>query len=63
MNEKMIEMRNIEVKFKVRDRDLVAIRNVRLEIDKCETLTIVGESGSVKYVLSHTLPGLIAAHV
>lgn len=59
MKKKLIEMRDIEVKFRVRDKDLTAIRNVDLDIYSGETLAIVGESGSGKSVLSKTLTGML----
>lgn len=59
MKKKLIEMRQIEVKFKVRARDLTAIRKVDLDIYAGETLAIVGESGSGKSVLSKTLTGML----
>ena len=56
---KIIEMKNIEVKFMVRDRELTAIRNVSLDVYKGEILAIVGESGSGKSVLTKTLTGML----
>jgi oligopeptide transport system ATP-binding protein len=60
--EKIIEMRNVEVKFMVRDRELTAIRDVSLDVYKGEILAIVGESGSGKSVLTKTLTGMLEAN-
>lgn len=59
LNEKIIEMKNIEVQFLVRDQKLTAIRNVSLDVYKGEILAIVGESGSGKSVLTKTLTGML----
>ncbi len=59
MKEKIVELKDIEVKFRVRDRDLTAIRRVSLDIYKGETLAIVGESGSGKSVLTKTVTGML----
>lgn len=57
--EKIIEMKDIEVKFAVRQRELTAIRKVSLDVYKGEVLAIVGESGSGKSVLTKTLTGML----
>jgi oligopeptide transport system ATP-binding protein len=59
MKEKIVELKDIEVKFRVRDRDLTAIRRVSLDIYRGETLAIVGESGSGKSVLTKTVTGML----
>lgn len=50
---------DIVVKFKVRSKELTAIRNVSLELYEGETLAIVGESGSGKSVLTKTFTGML----
>lgn len=50
---------DIEVKFKVRDNLLTAIRKISLELYEHETLAIVGESGSGKSVLTKTFTGML----
>jgi len=57
--EKILSYQDIEVKFRVRDRELTAIRRVSLDIYKGETLAIVGESGSGKSVLTKTMTGML----
>lgn len=61
MNEKKIVLSasDIVVKFKVRSKELTAIRNVSLELYENETLAIVGESGSGKSVLTKTFTGML----
>lgn len=55
----ILSAHNIEVKFKVRDRVLTAIRNVSLDLFEAETLAIVGESGSGKSVFTKTFTGML----
>ncbi|MCL2006601.1 MAG: ABC transporter ATP-binding protein [Treponema sp.] len=57
--EVLISIKNLNVKFSLRGRQLHAIRNVSLDIYKGESLTIVGESGSGKSVLMKNLIGLL----
>ena len=54
----LLSLKNVEVKFKVRGRQLTAIRGVSMDIYDGETLAIVGESGSGKSVLTKTLSGI-----
>lgn len=55
----ILKAENISVSFKVRNRELRAIRNVSLELKEQETLAIVGESGSGKSVLTKTFTGML----
>jgi len=55
----ILSAKNIEVKFKVRDRVLTAIRGVSLDLYKGETVAIVGESGSGKSVFTKTFTGML----
>lgn len=55
----ILSIRNLEVKFKVRSRDLTAIRNISLDIQPNEVLAIVGESGSGKSVFTKTFTGML----
>ncbi len=57
--DKIISIKNLEVKFQVRKNYLTAIRNVSLDIFKQETIAIVGESGSGKSVLTKCLIGML----
>jgi oligopeptide transport system ATP-binding protein len=55
----ILKAENISVSFRVRNRELRAIRNVSLELKEQETLAIVGESGSGKSVLTKTFTGML----
>ena len=43
---KILEVRDLYVKFKVRDTELTAIRGIDLDLYEGEVLALVGESGS-----------------
>ncbi|MDD7592775.1 MAG: ABC transporter ATP-binding protein [Peptoniphilaceae bacterium] len=58
-NNNILSVRNLEVKFKVRDRELTAIRNITLDIEEGKVLAIVGESGSGKSVFTKTFTGML----
>ena len=55
----LLSLHDVEVKFKVRGKELNAIRGVDLDIYEGETLAIVGESGSGKSVLTKTFSGML----
>jgi len=55
----ILSVKNIEVKFKVRDRVLTAIRNVSLDFEEGKVVAIVGESGSGKSVFTKTFTGML----
>lgn len=57
--EKILSIKDLEVTFKVRGRNLTAIRGVDLDIYKGESIAIVGESGSGKSVLTKTFSGML----
>ncbi|AGR41459.1 oligopeptide ABC transporter ATP-binding protein OppD [Spiroplasma taiwanense] len=59
MKNKILSIRNIEVKFQVRSNFLTAIRNVSLDIYDKEIIAIVGESGSGKSVITKTFTGML----
>ena len=61
-NKVIISCKDIEVKFRVRDRYLTAIRNVSLDIFEGETFAIVGESGSGKSVFTKTMTGMLESN-
>lgn len=58
----VIEVKDLVVKFKVRDQSLTAIRKVSLDLYEGETLAIVGESGSGKSVLTKTFTGMLESN-
>lgn len=64
MNEKrvILSAKDIEVKFRVRDNYLTAIRNVSLDLYEGETFAIVGESGSGKSVFTKTFTGMLESN-
>lgn len=55
----VISVKNLEVKFKVRDRELTAIRNISLDFEEGQVVAIVGESGSGKSVFTKTFTGML----
>lgn len=55
----MLSVKDLEVKFKIRGKELKAIRGISLDIYKGETIAIVGESGSGKSVFTKTFMGLL----
>lgn len=56
---KILEVRDLKVKFKVRDTELTAIRGIDLDLYEGEVLALVGESGSGKSVLTKTFTGML----
>ncbi len=59
MEEKMLTVEDLEIKFKLRGKTLNAIRGVSLDLYKGEILAIVGESGSGKSVFTKSFMGLL----
>lgn len=60
--EVILSVKDLHVKFRLRGRELYAIRNVSLDVYKGESLAIVGESGSGKSVFTKTFMGLLDAN-
>ncbi|MBR2802005.1 MAG: ABC transporter ATP-binding protein [Erysipelotrichaceae bacterium] len=58
----ILSAKDIEVKFRVRDSYLTAIRNVSLDLYDGETFAIVGESGSGKSVFTKTFTGMLESN-
>lgn len=58
----ILSIKDLQVKFKVRDRELTAIRNISLDIEEGKVLAIVGESGSGKSVFTKTFTGMLEAN-
>ncbi len=58
----ILSAKDIEVKFRVRDNYLTAIRNVSLDLYEGETFAIVGESGSGKSVFTKTFTGMLESN-
>ena len=57
--EPIVQVRDLEVQFSVRNRILTAIRKISLDIYKGETIAIVGESASGKSVFTKCLTGML----
>ena len=57
--EPIVQVRDLEVQFSVRNRILTAIRKISLDIFKGETIAIVGESASGKSVFTKCLTGML----
>lgn len=58
-NSPILTIQNLVIKFTLRGRVLMAIRNISLDLYKGESLAIVGESGSGKSVLMKSIMGLL----
>jgi len=58
--EHLLEVNNLEVKFKLRTGELTAIDKVGFTLDKGERLGIVGESGAGKSVTGFSIINLIS---
>ena len=55
----LLEVRDLEVEFRMRSGTVKASNKVSYQVDKGETLAIVGESGSGKTVRAQAIMGLI----
>ncbi|MBQ7173795.1 MAG: ABC transporter ATP-binding protein [Clostridia bacterium] len=58
----VLSAKDVEVKFRVRQNYLTAIRNVSLDLYEGETFAIVGESGSGKSVFTKTFTGMLESN-
>ena len=58
----IISVKDLQVKFKVRDKELTAIRNISLDFEEGKVVAIVGESGSGKSVFTKTFTGMLDAN-
>ncbi|ACK72810.1 ABC transporter related [Gloeothece citriformis PCC 7424] len=59
MNEPVLEVRNLQVKFTNDHQDVLAVDEISFSVNRGEVLGIVGESGSGKSVTSLAVMGLI----
>ena len=62
MENPILSVRDLNIKFNLRGRTLHALRDVSLDLYKGESLAIVGESGSGKSVFVKTFMGLLDAN-
>ena len=60
--EVLVDIKDLEVQFSVRDKILTAIRKISLKIYKGDILAIVGESASGKSVFTKCLTGMLDAN-
>lgn len=58
-DENILEIKNLNVSFRVRGSEIEAIHDISLNLKKHETLAIVGESGSGKSVLTKAFTGML----
>lgn len=58
----ILSAKDVEVKFRVRENYLTAIRNVSIDLYEGETFAIVGESGSGKSVFTKTFTGMLESN-
>lgn len=58
--EQLLDIKNLNVDFSLRDKTLRAVRDVSLTVGKGERLGIVGESGAGKSVLGFSIINLIS---
>ena len=58
----VLEINDLDIKFKMQDKKIHAIRGVDLQLKQNEILAIVGESGCGKSISAKTILGLIDTH-
>ena len=58
----ILSAKDVEVKFRVREKYLTAIRGVSLDLYEGETFAIVGESASGKSVFTKTFTGMLESN-
>lgn len=57
--EPILQVKDLNVSFRVRGGEVKAVRGMNFEVGKGETVAIVGESGSGKSVTAQTIMRLI----
>jgi peptide/nickel transport system ATP-binding protein len=55
----MLNIKNLNVRFKVNKDYIYAVNGIDLDIERGETLSIIGESGSGKSVTAYSITGLL----
>ena len=61
--ERVLSIRDLDICFRTSNGVVKAIRGVRLDLFKGETIAIVGESGSGKSVTVKAIMGLSLIHI
>lgn len=59
MKNTFLQIKNINVSFKVEEDIIKVLHDINLTIDKNDSIAIIGESGSGKSVLSKTICGIL----
>ena len=59
MSQTLLEVRDLRITFRQRDRNVYAVQNVSFHLRAGETLAIVGESGCGKTITAKSILGLI----
>ena len=60
--DRVLSVRDLNISFETANGKVNAIRGVRMDLFKGETIAIVGESGSGKSVTVKTIMGILAAN-
>lgn len=58
----ILEVKNLQVDFLIKDKAVTAIRNVSFSVERKQTLGIVGESGCGKSVTANSIMRLLPEH-
>ena len=62
MEKKLLSVKDLRTNFRTTDGELSAVRGISFDLDKGETLCIVGESGCGKSITSLSLMGLLPSN-
>jgi len=60
--ERILAIKNLDISFKTSSGELNAIRNIKFDVFKGETIAIVGESGSGKSVMVKAIMGILSSN-
>lgn len=58
MKEPLLDIENLEIKFKNHKDEIIAVDDISIKVNEGETVALVGESGSGKSITSLTVMGL-----